>query len=89
MDLRVSDHLAAIAEEDRTAWLLAPDALLQSLPAVYLEELAGYRFVHGNPVSSDAVPGRCRVYFENRLLGLGEVDGQGNLQPRRVIGAPG
>ncbi|MBN8449523.1 MAG: tRNA pseudouridine(55) synthase TruB [Candidatus Accumulibacter sp.] len=81
------DHLAAIAEEDRTAWLLAPDALLQSLPAVYLEELAGCRFVHGNPVSSDAVPGRCRVYSENRLLGLGEVDGQGNLQPRRVIGA--
>ncbi len=80
------DHLAAFAEEDRTAWLLAPDALLQSLPAVYLEELAGRRFVHGNPVSSDALPGRCRVYAENRLLGLGEVDGHGNLQPRRVIG---
>jgi tRNA pseudouridine55 synthase len=70
------------------AWLLAPDALLQSLPAVYLEELAGCASVHGNPVSSRrGARSKCRVYAENRLLGLGEVDGQGNLQPRRVIGA--
>jgi tRNA pseudouridine55 synthase len=90
VDCRCGDPRSACRnaeESDRAAWLLAPDTLLQSLPAVYLEELAGCRFVHGNPVSSDAVPGRCRVYAENRLLGLGEVDGQGNLQPRRVIGA--
>jgi tRNA pseudouridine55 synthase len=79
------DQLAALAEDERAAWLLAPDTLLQSLPAVYLEEEAGRRFSHGNPVYSDGGPGKCRVYAENRLLGLGEVDETGRLQPRRVL----
>jgi tRNA pseudouridine55 synthase len=82
------DQLAALAEDERAAWLLAPDALLQSLPAIYLEDDAGRRFSHGNPVGSDGGPGKCRVYAENRLLGLGEVDEAGRLQPRRVL-APG
>ncbi len=84
------DALAAQDEEGRQAWLLAPDALLQSLPAVWLEVGEGQRFVHGNPVSigvTSAGAGRCRVYAGERLLGLGEVDAVGTLQPRRVIGA--
>jgi tRNA pseudouridine55 synthase len=79
------DQLAEMSDANRASWLLAPDTLLQSLPAVYLEDPAGQRFVHGNPVSTAALPGRCRVYADERLLGLGEVDGAGNLQPRRVL----
>lgn len=81
------DQLAALSEEDRQSWLLPPDTLLQSLPAVTLDDLSAARFVHGNPVASAAAPGKCRVYGPDRLLGLGEVDGQGNVQPRRVIGS--
>ncbi len=81
------DQLAALSEEARGRWLRAPDTLLQSLPAIYLADDAARRFAHGNPVSVAAAPGQCRVYGEQRLLGLGEVDAAGGLQPRRVVGA--
>ena len=81
------DRLVALSEEQREAWLLPPDALLQSLPAVYLDDPAGQRFLHGNPVTVDGPLGKCRVYAEDRLLGLGELDDLGKLQPRRVLGA--
>lgn len=79
------DQLAALSEEARGRWLRAPDTLLQSLPAIYLADDAARRFAHGNPVSVAAAPGQCRVYGEQRLLGLGEVDAAGNLRPRRVL----
>jgi tRNA pseudouridine55 synthase len=85
VDAVALDQLAEMPESDRATWLLAPDTLLQSLPAVSIEELAGQRFVHGNPVSTAALAGRCRVYAGERLLGLGEVDTAGNLRPRRVL----
>jgi tRNA U55 pseudouridine synthase TruB len=44
------DELAALTEEARERWLLPPDALLQSLPAVSLDDEAALRFTHGNPV---------------------------------------
>lgn len=82
------DQLAALSEPQRASWLLAPDALLQSLPAVHLDDAAAQRFMHGNQVTVDGQAGRCRVYAERRLLGLGELDDAGKLQPRRVLGAP-
>ena len=81
------DGLAALSEEARGAWLLPPDTLLQSLPAVTLDEQSAARFTNGNPVGGGAAPGKCRVYGQGRLLGLGEVDDQGSVQPRRVIGS--
>ncbi|EXI84170.1 MAG: tRNA pseudouridine synthase B [Candidatus Accumulibacter sp. BA-94] len=80
------DVLATLTEEDRQGWLLPPDALLQSLPRVLLDEAGGERFLHGNRVDVGATAGRCRVYACSRLLGLGEVDADGSLQPRRVLG---
>jgi tRNA pseudouridine55 synthase len=38
------DQLAALAEEGRERWLLPPDTLLQSLPAVSLDDEAALRF---------------------------------------------
>ncbi len=87
-DAATLDDLAAGSEEERASRLLAPDALLQSLPAVRLEAAESRRFVQGNAVKADARPGRCRVYAGNRLLGLGEVDDAGQLQPRRVVATP-
>ncbi len=83
------DDLNALVEEERNGCLLPPDALLQSLPAVLLDEIAAQRFVHGNPVTVNAVPaltpGKCRVYADNRLLGLAEIDASGVVSPRRLI----
>jgi tRNA U55 pseudouridine synthase TruB len=50
------DELAALTEEGRERWLLPPDALLQSLPAVSLDDEAALRFTHGNPVGSARRP---------------------------------
>ena len=82
------DQLSALSDEQRTAWLKAPDALLQSLPEVSLDEEAATRFLHGNPVRAPAVPGRVRVYGLGRLLGLAEADTEGLVQPRRLVCAP-
>ena len=79
------EHLNTLSDEDRVKSLLAPDALLQTLPAVYLDDEETLRFSHGNPVSAVAAPGKCRVYGGNRLLGLGEADASGKVNPRRLV----
>lgn len=91
-DLRVScaltlDQLAALSEADRVAFLSPPDALLQSLPPVCLDESAANRFCHGNPVSiaPEGALGKCRVYGGGRLLGVGEIDVPGCVKPRRLV----
>ena len=80
-------QIEALAEEGRAACLLPPDALLQTLPAVVLADEAARRFSHGNPVAGDAPVGKCRVYGEGRLLGVGEADGEGQVRPRRLLAA--
>lgn len=79
------DALGELPENERAGCLQAPDALLQSMPAQQLDEAAGERFMHGNPVAVAAEAGRCRVYRGERLLGLGEVDDAGRLHPRRLV----
>ena len=79
------DQLDALTEEERASWLLAPDALLQTLPVVLLDDDGERRFSHGNPVSASAQPGKCRVYAGGRLLGLGEADDCGRVKPRRLV----
>jgi tRNA pseudouridine55 synthase len=92
--LRIADavsleQIQAVAEGERGSLLLAPDALLQTLPAVYLDAEATLRFSHGNPVvvpfPALASPGKCRVYGDDRLLGLGEIDAAGSVKPRRLV----
>jgi tRNA pseudouridine55 synthase len=88
-DALTLDQLQVLSEEDRARCLLAPDALLQTLPAVHLDSEATLRFSHGGPVSiaglDMAMPGKCRVYGDHRLLGLGEADDSGNVHPRRLV----
>jgi len=79
------DHLAALSADDQGKYLLAPDALLQTLPAVHLGDEDALRFSHGNPVDAAVEPGKCRVYSNNQLLGLGEVDALGKVNPRRLV----
>ena len=75
-------------EEGRARWLLPPDALLQGLPEIGLDERQSLRFVHGNPVAVECgVQGKCRVYAEGRLLGVGHVDSSGVVHPRRLVGS--
>jgi hypothetical protein len=71
--------------------LLAPDAGLQTWPAVSLCEADASRFGHGNPVVGvAAAAGPVRVYGPaGLLLGLGEVNGDRVLAARRVFARVG
>ena len=80
------------AEKSLTALrdsLLPPDAALQALPAVALDESAGQHFMAGQTVSSTqdgAASGLSRVYGGNGVfLGVGELSNGGQVAPRRVF----
>lgn len=81
------DRLSTLPEAGRSACLLPPDVLLQSLPAAHLDEGARQRFMHGNPVQAGAglQAGPCRVYGSGVLLGLGEMGASGELRPKRLV----
>lgn len=85
------DEIEALTEADRGAVLQSPDALLQSLPKVVLGEDQARRFTHGNPVELGAegarFSGKCRVYADALLLGVGDMGDDGRLAPRRLVAA--
>ncbi|WP_153116911.1 tRNA pseudouridine(55) synthase TruB [Rhodocyclus tenuis] len=84
-DASTLEMLAELDDDARLALLAPPDALLQSLPAVHLAGPAATRFAQGRAVAAGAPPGRCRVYADGRLLGLGEGKDDGTVQPRRLV----
>lgn len=88
-DALTLEQLNGLSEAQRLACLLPPDALLQSLPVIRLGAEAALRFAHGNPVSfadgGNGISGRCRVYNESTLLGLGEAETTGQVKPRRLV----
>ncbi len=79
------EALENVEEGGRTVHLLPLDALLHSLPAVVLEAEAEARFAHGNPVPTELLAGKARVYDgAGKLLGVGEVR-SGALWPFRLL----
>ena len=83
------EQIEATAESERQRFLLAPDALLQSLPIIVLDGEQTRRFTCGNPVDVAVdelvAEGKCRVYQADRLLGVGEMTAGGKLSPRRLV----
>jgi len=73
--------------------LLPADWPLARLGAVHLDEASARRLLQGQRVMAPVVgPGptppatRVRLYDESgRFLGLGEADGHGTIQPRRLV----
>jgi tRNA pseudouridine55 synthase len=71
--------------------LLPADRPLEHLPAVALEGWQADRIGHGQEVAlvRSPPPGRVRLYDPaKRFLGLGESDGRGKVQPRRLFADP-
>jgi len=78
-------------EAGTTPTLVPPDQPLGHLPAVALEAWQVDRIRHGQEVVlvRSPPPGRVRLYGgETRFLGLGESDGRGKIQPRRLFTGP-
>lgn len=85
------EQIEALGENERLTLLSPLDSLLKSLPMVELGNSAARRFAHGNPVQVEGAgvgaSGKCRVYAEERLLGVGEITAGGVVSPRRLVAA--
>ena len=87
-DMVTLDELTRLAETEQIDSCLLPvDAGLIDWPLVTIDESSSHRFRHGNPVTTDcSETGLVRVYGpENRLLGLGEISPENQLNPKRVM----
>lgn len=82
------ETLQADDEPARDARLHPPDALIQSLAPIRLTLEAAWQLMHGQPVWAPrlCVGERLRIYGpDERFLGVGEVDEDGKLAPRRLL----
>ena len=89
LDLERAEAVAAKGPDALRELLLPADRALARLPEVHLESAAGSRFCGGQVLASSPtdIAGLCRVYGEaGRFLGVGELDNDGRLAPRRVFG---
>jgi tRNA pseudouridine55 synthase len=88
LDLTMVEALAEGDPEGLKGHLLRPDVALSDFPAVTLGSEAGERFSGGQAIAGpvDADKGLVRVYGADQLfLGVGEVQGDGLVAPRRVF----
>jgi tRNA pseudouridine55 synthase len=82
------EELTAGASAGVLPELLAADCALTHLVAVRLPEAASRRLLHGERVAAETPPGAARVRLydqKGEFLGLGETDGSGGVQPRRLL----
>lgn len=83
------EQLDELDREQARALLQPADTALPGLPAVHLDASQAANLGHGRPVRLSPAPagGLVRVYGEGRFMAIGESDGQGNLQSRRLFHA--
>ncbi len=82
------EALDAMSMAERDSLLLPADCLLQHLPEVRLAGDAGHYFSHGQAVWHARMKeqGELRVYDDaGNFLGLGMVDADGRVAPKRVL----
>ena len=82
------DSVAAARQAGAWPRILPPDQPLGHLSAISLELADAMRLRHGQAVAVPAtgLPCRVRLYDEaGRFLGIGESDGLGSVQPRRLF----
>jgi tRNA U55 pseudouridine synthase TruB len=75
-------------QQGRSPRVLSADWPLGHLPKVSLSGAAVTRLMHGQAVAIDAAldAPRIRLYDEaGRFMGIGEGDGHGSVQPRRLF----
>lgn len=87
------ERLQQLAPADLDAILFPMDRFLAHFARIDLDAAQTGALMNGQPVRTNyrVAPGMVRVFApEGRFLGLGELDAEGELQPRRLIRtAPG
>jgi tRNA pseudouridine55 synthase len=82
------ESIAAAYEAGTQPTILAPDAPLQHMAAVHLDEPSTQRMMHGQAVCAAdcGSAGRVRLYdAAQAFIGIGESDGAGTVRPRRLF----
>ena len=82
------EQLESMTLEQRDTRLLPADIMLQQFPAVTLDADSAYYLCRGQSVwkSGTIQQGYLRLYAEpDRFLGLGELDEDGKIAPRRLV----
>jgi tRNA pseudouridine55 synthase len=85
------EAVAACAEAGERPPMLEADRGVPQLPAVRLTAPATAKVLHGQPTAAppEIPPGRVRLYDgAGRFFGIGETDGFGSVQPRRLFVLP-
>ena len=85
------EQLEAAPTAQRTALLLPVEALVAGLPVIVLTADSAARIVMGQATQTEAreLEGMVRLYDPaGRFLGLGELQPDGRLLPKRLVAAP-
>jgi tRNA pseudouridine55 synthase len=81
-------EVSAAAEAGRLPPMLPADRGVPQLAQIHLTAAAVQRVTHGQAaaVPAETAPGRVRLYdADGRFFGIGEADGFGMVQPRRLF----
>jgi len=83
------EELEALSLPERDKRLAPADALVASLPSVELDATETDRVLHGQAIRHEGETGsRFRLYgARGDFLGIGQLDADGRLQPRRLVAA--
>jgi tRNA pseudouridine55 synthase len=85
------EAVSAFAEAGQRPPMLEADRGVPHLAEVRLTATATARVVHGQPAAAppEIAPGRVRLYdAAGQFFGIGETDGFGSVQPRRLFVMP-
>ena len=82
------EHLEAMSMDGRDKVLLPVESPVEDLPSLTLDADSAYYLLQGQTIwkSGVKIDGYFRVYHENgRFLGLGELDADGKVAPKRLL----
>jgi tRNA pseudouridine55 synthase len=82
------EQLEAMSLDERDEALLPAESSVQDLPSVELDDDSAYYLLQGQSVwkSGVKINGLFRIYQESgRFLGLGELDADGKVAPKRLL----
>ncbi len=81
-------QLEEASAEQRTAYLLSADAMLDNYPVMFLDKESAFYLRRGRKVwqSPPVAEGMIRLYDDrHQFIGLGELNEEGYIVPRRLI----
>ncbi len=83
-------HFESLSAEQRIEALLPLDSAIQHLPKVLLNDDSAFYLQQGQAVWQSGVKasGLLRLYSEHQFLGLGEMQSDGKIAPKRLIVYP-